>query len=74
MQRERSLKMRSGDDNKVRKETEKQARADDPAIPIPYPQRLNKGKLEKQFTKFLDIFKKLHINIPFMDALENMPS
>ena len=41
---------------------------------IPYPQRLKKGKLEKQFTKFLDIFKKLHINIPFMDALENMPS
>ena len=26
------------------------------------------------FAKFLDIFKKLHINIPFMDALENMPS
>ena len=39
-----------------------------------YPQRLKKGKLKKQFTKFLDIFKKLHINIPFMDALENMPS
>ena len=41
---------------------------------IPYPQRLKKGKLQKQFAKFLDIFKKLHINIPFMDALENMPS
>ena len=59
---------------KVRKETEKQARADEPAIPISYPQRLKKGKLEKRFTKFLDIFKKLHINIPFIDALENMPS
>ena len=35
---------------------------------------MKKGKLEKQFVKFLDIFKKLHINIPFMDALENMPS
>ena len=23
---------------------------------------------------FLDIFKKLHINIPFMEAMENMPS
>ena len=30
--------------------------------------------MEKQFVKFLDIFKKLHINIPFMDALENMQS
>ena len=41
---------------------------------IPYPQKLKKDKLEKQFSKFLDIFKKLHINIPFRDALENMPS
>ena len=40
---------------------------------ISYPQKLKKGKLEKQFAKFLDIFKKLHINIPFMDSLENMP-
>ena len=35
---------------------------------------MKKGKLEKKFAKFLDIFKKLHINIPFMDALENMLS
>ena len=62
------------DDNKVRKETKKQTRTDELAIPIPYPQRLKKSKLEKQFAKFLDIFKKLHINIPFMEALENMPS
>ena len=48
--------------------------ARDPTPLIPYPQRLKKGKLEKQFAKFLDIFKKLHINIPFMDALKNMPS
>ena len=59
---------------KVRKETKKQATTDEPAIPIPYPQGLKKGKLEKQFAKFLDIFKKLYINIPFMDSLENMPS
>ena len=48
--------------------------ARDPPPLVPYPQRLKKGKLEKQFAKFLDIFKKFHINIPFMDALENMPS
>ena len=39
-----------------------------------YPQMLKKSKLERQFTKFLDIFKKLHINIPFLEALESMPS
>ena len=42
--------------------------------PIPYPQRLKKHKLDKQFTKFMEVFKKLYINIPFADALEQMPS
>ena len=44
-----------------------------PIAPIPYPQRLKKHKLDKQFTKFMEVFKKLHINIPFADALEQMP-
>ena len=52
-------------------ETSSEAR---PSIPVPYPQRLKKHKLDKQFTKFMDVFKKLHINIPFADALEQMPS
>ncbi|XP_062088678.1 uncharacterized protein LOC133795238 [Humulus lupulus] len=42
-------------------------------IKIPYPQRLRKNNLDKQFSKFLEIFKKLHINIPFTEALEQMP-
>ena len=46
----------------------------EPTIPISYPQRLKKSKLDKQFTKFLEVFKKLHINIPFVDASEQMPS
>ena len=41
---------------------------------IPYPQRVKKSKLEQQFAKFIDIFKKLHINIPFMDVAEQTPS
>ena len=52
-------------------ETSVEAKA---SIPVPYPQRLKKHKLDKQFTKFMDVFKKLHINIPFADALEQMPS
>ena len=35
---------------------------------------LQKQKLDKQFGKFLEVFKKLHINIPFAEALEQMPS
>ncbi|XP_062118651.1 uncharacterized protein LOC133832304 [Humulus lupulus] len=41
---------------------------------VPYPQRLRKTTLDKQFSKFLEVFKKLHINIPFPEALEQMPS
>ena len=37
--------------------------------PISYPQRLKKNKLDKQFSKFMEVFKKPHINILFADAL-----
>ena len=46
----------------------------DPTPLIPYPQRLRKSKLDKQFTKFMEAIKKLHINIPFADALKQMPT
>ena len=29
--------------------------------------------MDKQFGRFMNIFKKLHINIPFAEALEQMP-
>ena len=41
--------------------------------PVPFPQRLQKEKLEEQFSKFLNMFKKLEINIPFSEALTQMP-
>ncbi|XP_057755944.1 uncharacterized protein LOC130975133 [Arachis stenosperma] len=45
-----------------------------PYVPkAPYPQRLRKDGKDGQFSKFLEIFKKLQINIPFTDALEQMP-
>ncbi|KAL0459164.1 UNVERIFIED_CONTAM: hypothetical protein Slati_0543600 [Sesamum latifolium] len=46
------------------------------AIPpyIPYPKRILKANLDKQFEKFLEIFKKIHVNIPLIDALSQMPS
>ena len=46
----------------------------DPTPLIPYPQRLRKSKLDNQFTKFMEVFKKLQINIPFATALEQMPT
>ncbi|KAL2454919.1 Uncharacterized protein Adt_47580 [Abeliophyllum distichum] len=41
--------------------------------PIPFPQRLRKHKLDRQFNKFLEIFKKLQM-LPFADTLAQMPS
>ncbi|XP_073138979.1 uncharacterized protein [Henckelia pumila] len=43
-------------------------------IPPPFPAALKKAKLDSQFAKFLKVFKKLNINIPFADALMQMPS
>ena len=57
-----------------KKEAEKQAAITEPNVPIPFPQRLRQNKPDKQFTKFMEVFKKLHINIPFADALEQMPN
>ena len=41
---------------------------------VPFPQRLQKAKNEEQFSKFLEIFKKIEINIPFADAITQMPN
>ena len=43
-------------------------------IRIPFLQRLQKKNLDMKFTKFLEVFKQLHINIPFMEALAQMPT
>ena len=40
---------------------------------VPFPVRLKQHALDKQFAKFLEVFKKLHINILFADALAQMP-
>ncbi|XP_059315384.1 uncharacterized protein LOC132065992 [Lycium ferocissimum] len=43
-------------------------------VKIPFPQNMKREKLDSQFAKFLDILKKIHINIPFTYALLQMPS
>ena len=39
---------------------------------IPFSQRMQKSKLDDQFAKFLNMFKKLEVNIPFAEALAQM--
>ena len=46
-----------------------------PTIPkVPFPNRLRSHKDDVNFSKCLEVFKELHINIPFADALVQMPS
>jgi len=42
-------------------------------LALPFPERFAKAKVDHQFGKFLDVLKKLHVNIPFIDALSQMP-
>ncbi|XP_058725897.1 uncharacterized protein LOC131597204 [Vicia villosa] len=46
-----------------------------PAVRLPFPTRNRKKEQhEKNFEKFLEMFKKLELNIPFLEALEQMPT
>ncbi|XP_019465334.1 PREDICTED: uncharacterized protein LOC109363524 [Lupinus angustifolius] len=40
---------------------------------LPYPKRPSKKDKERQYARFLDLFKNLQINIIFMEAMEQMP-
>ena len=42
--------------------------------PLPFPQRRAQAQLDQQFGKFVEVLKKLYINIPFTDALKQMPT
>jgi len=40
---------------------------------IPYPEAIKRDDSEEQFGKFLKLLKKLHINLPLLEALFQMP-
>ncbi|XP_038885787.1 uncharacterized protein LOC120076078 [Benincasa hispida] len=46
-----------------------------PAVQLnaPFPRRLMKKNDEQQFKRFLELLRQLHINIPLIEALEQMP-
>ncbi|XP_031100833.1 uncharacterized protein LOC116004803 [Ipomoea triloba] len=41
--------------------------------PLPFPGRVKKNMDKTQYGKFLELLKQLHINVPFLDALGQMP-
>ncbi|XP_022001718.1 uncharacterized protein LOC110899151 [Helianthus annuus] len=40
---------------------------------VPFPSRLKNQKYSREYGQFLDIFKQLKINLPFIEALQPMP-
>ncbi|XP_021759492.1 uncharacterized protein LOC110724381 [Chenopodium quinoa] len=42
--------------------------------PVPYPGRVAERRLNDKFAKFLDVMKGLHINLPFLEVVTQMPS
>ncbi|XP_021774135.1 uncharacterized protein LOC110738074 [Chenopodium quinoa] len=64
------------------KEPEKESTKDQTSLPLnlqprnvrlPFPQRFARSRLDVQFGKFLDVVKSLHVSIPFVDAMKEMP-
>ncbi|XP_022041862.1 uncharacterized protein LOC110944509 [Helianthus annuus] len=40
---------------------------------VPYPACLNHQKYAKEYGQFLEMFKQLKVNLPFIEALQSMP-
>ncbi|KAL5550248.1 hypothetical protein UlMin_000424 [Ulmus minor] len=70
----KAITLRSGKEvEKPRKPEKKKEESKEKPSTSQDVQPLIKKKLDNQFDKFLEIFKKLHINIPFAEMLEQMP-
>ncbi|XP_070044575.1 uncharacterized protein [Nicotiana tomentosiformis] len=39
---------------------------------LPFPQKLSREKLVKQFERFLDVLKQIHVNLPFTKVLSQI--
>ena len=42
--------------------------------PLPFPQCFQKKKDDEGFVKFVEMLRRIHINIPFADAISQIPS
>ncbi|XP_063949969.1 uncharacterized protein LOC135152794 [Daucus carota subsp. sativus] len=68
-----TMKIAEKIEDELKDETPPKANVKQYVPPIPFPQRLTNRKLEKQYEKFLKMFREIHISIPFADALAQMP-
>ena len=43
-------------------------------VVVQFPQRFQKAKMEEKFSRFLVMFNNIEINLPFVEALDQMPN
>ncbi|XP_021737526.1 uncharacterized protein LOC110704046 [Chenopodium quinoa] len=41
---------------------------------LPYPQKVMRLKLDEQYGRFIDIFKQLHLSLPFTEVVTQIPN
>ncbi|KAJ9541590.1 LOW QUALITY PROTEIN: hypothetical protein OSB04_028096 [Centaurea solstitialis] len=60
----------------VRDEAVRPKESATPHVPtrVPYPARLRKEKKEAQYRKFIDLIKRVDINVPLVDLIVGVPS
>nr|KYP52787.1 hypothetical protein KK1_025322 [Cajanus cajan] len=65
---------KNGVEKEKNKKKGKEVISNVPVRNLPYPHAPSKKGKERQFLRFLDIIKKLQINIPFTEAMEQIPT
>ncbi|CAL1379094.1 unnamed protein product [Linum trigynum] len=78
MHRRRVITPEPEEDLVMEKEPEDQAPKPQPVVAeykpkLPFPIRIHKDRLEAEFGNFSSMLRKLHVQIPFMEALAHMP-
>ncbi|XP_022157452.1 uncharacterized protein LOC111024147 [Momordica charantia] len=69
-----TINIERAEDSKKSKQSKVPAPIADYVPALSFPKRLQKKNQERQFKRFLEVLKQIHINIPLMEALEHMPT
>ncbi|XP_070032933.1 uncharacterized protein [Nicotiana tomentosiformis] len=61
----------------IEKKKEESSRREEPEVSkhmptLPFPQKISREKLDKQFERFLYVLKQVHVSLPFTEVLSQM--
>ncbi|XP_070055338.1 uncharacterized protein [Nicotiana tomentosiformis] len=70
-------KGKKGAEKKKKDETSRREESNEESkhmLVLPFPQKLYREKLNKQFERFLDMLRQVNVNLPFTEVLSQMPA